>query len=241
MGRMKKLIATGALTGLLCSLALAEAWPTLVEYVRKCVLIVKCRTEAHGDTFKYRVLETWKGKYSPELFSTEPPDGYILTNTWHGNDSPDVGREVIFFFTPNTVTDKLLAHSTCFVIEQGKLVYASTSENGLRKEYTVKEFKKAILKIVDRQRRDEAEPKRAANSRPFRVLAVRPELDFYIVDSPKGELGVGQIYRVYDRQILVGHLKVTQAIGSRFTIEGVRREVKDLLKPGYRYELIRDP
>ena len=126
----------------------AETWPPLKNYVELCTLIVRCKTEVEGKTVKYKVEESWKGKYSPELFHKKPPTGYLFTNSWHGNESPVSGREVIFFFTnsnqPSWTKGKLLSHSTSFVVNEGKVVYASTNFS-MRKEYTVDDFKKKIL------------------------------------------------------------------------------------------------
>ena len=130
----------------------AELWPTLEKYVDQCVLIVKCKTDMQN-VFRYKVLETWKGKYSPDLFDKQPPNGYIFADGGHGNDNPKAGRELVFFFTMHNQpsSGKLQSHSTAFPIEDGKIVYASTNNN-LRKEYTVKDFKAAISKIVRQQR-----------------------------------------------------------------------------------------
>src|SRR5262249_44095483 len=136
----------------------AESWPTLESFVHECVLIVKCKTELKADGVRYRVLETWKGKYSPDLFHSRPPDGYLLTDTGNGNTNPTDGRAVIFFFTrrnqPAFAKGKLVSHATCFVIAAGKVIYASTSlpePYGLRKEYTVEGFKKAVLAVVEKE------------------------------------------------------------------------------------------
>jgi hypothetical protein len=134
----------------------AETWPPLETYVDRCVLIVKCKTEVNEKTVKYRVVETWKGKYSPDSFYHKPPEGYLYSGSWHGNEAPTDGREVIFFFTPDNhptwTKGKLLDHSTCFVVEDGKVIYASTSRSGERKEYTVDAFKKAITAAVENQK-----------------------------------------------------------------------------------------
>lgn len=148
-----------ALTVLSATPSSAESWPTLEDYVRRCVLIVKCRTEVKDKAVMYRVLETWKGKYSPDLFHHKPAEGYLYTNTWHGNEGPTEGREVIFFFTnsnqPAWTKGKLLHHSTSFVITGGKLVYASTDRGGLRKEYTVEDFKKAVRGAADKDEKQQ--------------------------------------------------------------------------------------
>jgi len=130
----------------------AESWPTHEQYVDSCVLIVLCRAEVKDNKVSYRILETWKGVYSPDLFYHKPPDGYLFTGTWHGNDSPKDGRESVFFFTahnhPLWTKGLLLDHSTNFVISNGKLTYASTGNPGESRDYTVTEFRSAIQQLV---------------------------------------------------------------------------------------------
>jgi hypothetical protein len=130
----------------LASPSRAETWPTLDEYVESCALIVKCRTEVGKG---YRVVETWKGTYSPDLFAHRPPDGFVLTNNWHRNGEVADGREVMFFFTYSDHSTKLGAHSTAFHVKNGRVVYASTSW-GMQQEFTVEEFRRAIRSIVRR-------------------------------------------------------------------------------------------
>src|SRR5262245_10515279 len=107
------------------SIVRAEYWPSLEQYVSSCVLIVHCRTESQGKEVRYKVIETWKGVYSTDLFYHKPPEGYLYTGTWHGNESPADGREVVFFFTahnhPLWTKGLLLDHSTTFTIADGKL------------------------------------------------------------------------------------------------------------------------
>jgi hypothetical protein len=134
----------------------AESWPSLETYVDQCALIVKCKTEDQGGKVRFKVLETWKGKYSSELFYDNPPDGYLYAGRAHGNDSPADGRDLIFFFTtrnqPAFAKGKFVVHSTCFNVNDGKLIYASTDNpGGHRQEYTVDSFKKAVASAVKNQ------------------------------------------------------------------------------------------
>lgn len=135
---------------------LSENWPSLEKYVEECVLIVKCKTEKKAK-FQYRVLETWKGEYSSDLFLfyDTPSEGCLFAHQNHGNDRPRNGREVIFFFTkrnqPVFAGGKLEHHSACFNIEDGKVIYAENSDFD-EKEYTVDAFKKAIASANDDQR-----------------------------------------------------------------------------------------
>ena len=76
---------------LLCSVlavpARAEYSPALPQYVDSCVLIVLCRTERYKDGFRYKIEETWKGVYTPDLFYHKPDEGYLYTGSWHGNEN----------------------------------------------------------------------------------------------------------------------------------------------------------
>lgn len=152
---MLKAILIVAATLLVSAVARAETWIGLNNYVKSCDLIVLCRTEVKAGSVKYRVSETWKGEYRPDLFYHKPSTGFLHTGEWHGNESPTDGREIIFFFDggsqPEWTKGKLLDHSTSFVVTDGKVVYAATDRN-LRQEYSVADFKKAILMEVNRGR-----------------------------------------------------------------------------------------
>ena len=139
--------------------AKAETWPTLPQYVDSSVLIVLCRTERSKDGLRYKVEETWKGVYSPALFYHTPEEGYLYTGSWHGNEGQKEGVQTVFFFTagnhPSWTKGKLLDHSTSFQVADGKLIYASTSDSGFRKEYTLSDFRKAIAERVRQHFADE--------------------------------------------------------------------------------------
>jgi len=128
----------------------AEPWPTLDDYVAKCVLIVKAKTIIEQDgTLTFRVTETWKGRYEPQDFVRTTEDGrFFASQHEHGVDVVD-GQEIVFFFTRHNqpIEGKLSRHSTAFPIRDGELTYAGTSD-WLSQEFTVHEFKKRILDIV---------------------------------------------------------------------------------------------
>ncbi len=129
----------------------AELWPTLENYVGRCVLIVKAKTVVDEDgQLTFKVLESWKGKYDPSIFCRTTRDGrFFATQGEHGVNVRD-GQEIIFFFTRHNqpVEGKLDRHSTAFPIREGKVVYAATNY-GLRKEYTVADFEKVIRSLVN--------------------------------------------------------------------------------------------
>jgi hypothetical protein len=97
------------------------------------------------------------------LFAPPPPDGFIIADDAHGNANPVGGREVIFFYTRQNQPESgmLEAHSTAFPITNGKVIYAPTNEN-LRKEYAVDDFRLVVLRIAFRQQLiDEGRPESA--------------------------------------------------------------------------------
>jgi len=148
-----KILITSVLILLIATASYAELWHPLEKYVEICSLIVHCKTEIKGDKVQYKVIESWKGKYSPDLFYNTPPEGYLFAFSNHGADSPINGEEIIFFFNknhnqPNWANGKLAVHSTAFSVTDGKLIYGSTSDSE-RKEYSLEEFKNAILDIVN--------------------------------------------------------------------------------------------
>lgn len=130
--------------------ARAELWPDLAHYVEWSDLIVYCRAEVEGQEVRYQVVEVWKGEYRPDRFHHQPPVGYLYTGTWHGNEDPADGREVVFFFTdrqPGRTGGKLRDHSTAMVVTGGKVVYAPTDHSG-GTEYTLPEFRAFVRAAV---------------------------------------------------------------------------------------------
>jgi len=111
----------------------AETWQPLPDYVRSCRLIVKARAAGKkGDQLRFEILESWKGK------AKFKNDEYLTDDREHGATVKD-GQEIVFFFTKGD------RHSTSFPIKDGKLLYASTSDDELlRRSYTVAEFKQRI-------------------------------------------------------------------------------------------------
>ena len=135
-------------------IARAERWPSLDSSVSDCVLIVKARTVFEGtdNTVTFKIEESWKGKYAPDMLKNTTKDGrYVTYKGKHGVNVVD-GQEMVFFFTRHNHpgTGPLDSHSTAFPVKDGKIVYASTSEVHW-KEYTVGEFKKAIIALIEKQ------------------------------------------------------------------------------------------
>jgi hypothetical protein len=133
-------------------------WPTLENYVRDCVLIVKTRAVLEEDgRFTYEVLESWKGVYDPEKFVRTTPSGRLFAAmSSHGLTDVVEGQEVIFFFTEGNQPPggKLAWHSTSFPVRDGKVVYGSSIDildltgTHVRREYELEEFRRAIIDLV---------------------------------------------------------------------------------------------
>ena len=125
----------------------AELWPTLETYVRKCILIVKAKAVTTEDgRLTFRVLETWKGRYSPDDFVETTSDGRFFA--WGGK--PADGQEIVLFFTwrNQRIKGKLSNFSTSFPIRNGRIIYGATGNPPqFPQEFTVDEFKKRILSL----------------------------------------------------------------------------------------------
>lgn len=146
------------------ALARAREHPPLDQLVARSELIVKCRAEVKGDAVHYRVLETWKGEYTQDVFYRRPPAGYLYPVT--GQDfkvasspiaAPVDGRELIFFFTrnhsPTALDGKLVKHSDCLVVVNDRVTYdVASSVAGGRERivYPLEELKSAILAAAER-------------------------------------------------------------------------------------------
>lgn len=120
-------------------------------------LVVYCQTEIKGGMVRYRVLETWKGEYRPDLFYYRPPAGYLYTVDWHGNDNPVAGGEVIFFFSAESqsgnINGKFSDHMAAHVVANGKVtVPARYGFTGQTEEWTLADFKKLVLQTVKHER-----------------------------------------------------------------------------------------
>ena len=152
--------SAGALTALaivLCAaVSLAESKPPVEKVAQRGVLIVKCKTEIKDEMVNYRVLESWKGKYGPELFYVKPRDGYLYL---HGVDAKGLGgvkdgQEVIVFYSDNALSGdsdnkgKIDAHrhDDVLPVVAGKVVWQPGEPHST--VYTLEELKKAVLAAV---------------------------------------------------------------------------------------------
>lgn len=150
---MKKIIiAFGTLMTIFTANASAETWPTVERFLNDASLIVYAKTEIinknpqYNNDVRYKIIEVLKGTYSPKLFNSSwtPPEGYLITTRWHGAENPIDGQKVIIVYIKEN-KDLYSTHSTLFPVEDNKLVYAPTSENGMRKEFSLEDFKNLIF------------------------------------------------------------------------------------------------
>lgn len=148
-------------TGLACAMlvvlsstASAETWPTLEEYVKQCHVIVLCDTEMLEGKPVFKVIEEWKGKYRTSDFNEwlrprAPGPAYLPAGlSLHSGRKPREGQKVVFFFTGDPQKEKYSGSSTSFDVNGGKLIYAETGDPGVPRQYSLDDFKQAILRIV---------------------------------------------------------------------------------------------
>jgi hypothetical protein len=151
-----KLFGAVAICVLVSASARAEYWPTLDRYVGTCDLIVLCKTEFVDGKPIFKIEEEWKGKFSATDFNEFleariPKSGYLPAGlSLHSGRKPHEGQQVVFFFT-HRKERKYDGSSTSFDMRDGKLIYGESGNPGVPKEYTLAEFKKAILAIVKSQ------------------------------------------------------------------------------------------
>ena len=91
--------------------------------------------------------------FNEHLQSRIPKPGYLPAGLGlHSGRKSHAGQKVVFFFTP--AKEKYSGSSTSFDVQDGKLIYAETGWS-MAKAYTLEEFKKAILKVIEEQRKGE--------------------------------------------------------------------------------------
>jgi hypothetical protein len=136
----------------LASVARAEPWPTLDQYVSDCVLILRARAtpevSANGQR-TFEVIEAWVGEFRPSDFVDGVARGRTL-RAYDGEHGVHVvaGQEIIFFYTRwNQPNEGLRSHSTAFPVVDGKVIYASTSDWD-RQEMAVETFRRRIQAAV---------------------------------------------------------------------------------------------
>ena len=146
-----KTMTMAAIWVLTCATSMAEMWPTLDQYVKTCDLIVLCETEMVDGKPIFKVVEEWKGTYSPTNFNAHlqsriPKPGYLPDSLGLASGrKSNTGQKVVFFFTP--AKDKYSGSSTSFDVRDERLIYAETGWD-MAKEYTLPDFRAAVLGLV---------------------------------------------------------------------------------------------
>jgi hypothetical protein len=153
MKRCSLLILFAALLTGSAFTAHAEDWPSLEQFASNCVLVVKARQAGDfstndGSILSFEVIETWKGRFDPRDFTELTPQGYIRAAQGEHGVHVIAGQEIIFFFTRhNQPPSKLRSHNAAFPIQNGRVVYASTGNPGVRQEMSLDEFKQFFEKF----------------------------------------------------------------------------------------------
>jgi hypothetical protein len=134
----------------------AETMPPVEQVARRAVLILKCQAEIRDGKLNYRVLESWKGKYRPELFYVKPQAGYLYRAGFDAKGRSDVqeGQEAIFIYSDNAVSSEaehrgqILAHRADSVLPsvEGTVIWARGESDAIT--YTLDELKSAILAAI---------------------------------------------------------------------------------------------
>ena len=105
--------------------------------------------------FQLHVSEAWKGTFDPKQFKCVTADGALkLGCNEHGLKLSSLGERVIVCFgRHNQIDGTFVRHNTAFVVNGGKIVYASTSDDDSNSptEMTVDEFKARVCAVVAKQ------------------------------------------------------------------------------------------
>jgi hypothetical protein len=133
----------------------AELWPSLETYVRRCVLIVKAKAiAAENGRLTFHVLETWKGRYSPDDFVETTTDARFFASRLGSGGNIKADQEIVLFFTwrNQRIKGKFSTCSTSFPIRNGKIIYGATGDPPqFPVEFTVDQFKKRISSLREKR------------------------------------------------------------------------------------------
>lgn len=156
--------------------SVGEAWPTLPQLVRMSLLIVHGRTESVDvegrNRVLFKVLDVWKGAYSPQAFVVPPPTGYIDTDLGAAGNR-EAGREVILFFARhNQHRTGISRHDMVLAVRDGFVSYPGDTGDRLSasRRFALNDFKREIKQLV--------EDKIEEAPRPEAARAMRPSHDF---------------------------------------------------------------
>lgn len=131
----------------------AEALPPFDKFASMCVLVVKARhvgrfSSVPGYPLSFEVIETWRGSFVPQGFTSTTPEGYIQANQGEHGVRVTAGQEIVFLYTRhNQPKGTLNRHTTALPIRDGNLHYGSTWDGEYR-EFTIAEFENAITSLT---------------------------------------------------------------------------------------------
>ncbi len=142
MNRLASLLIVAALL----TTARAESWPAIEQLASKAALIVRCRAaKAPDGAMQWAVVETWKGAYTPDAFTPEPPQGFIPA---HDKTAPVSGEVILIYNSQDRAGGKFHRCDIAVPVEDGKVKYPGATAGPPGKEYTVAAFKAAIQSAV---------------------------------------------------------------------------------------------
>lgn len=163
------------------------AWPSLKSLVPRCVLVVHCRTEQVDSHVLYRVLDVWKGEYSPTAFVRPPPEGYISTSLGAGLEERNEGREFVLFYTRRHQPKQGISrHDLALPVRDDKVEYppARAKEGGLPPSlHVLADFKRAVKSLVEDKIAAPVQPQRV---KPAPAAAQRDFAGAWRVILPAG-------------------------------------------------------
>jgi hypothetical protein len=133
--------------------AWAESWPSLDDLASPRFLLIAhcCAEEVEGRTL-YKVLDVWKGEYSPQAFAKRPPDGYIVVPSLAGSDVDRMAvKEVILFYTRGNQSKEGISQVDMVLpVRDGKVMYPPDAGefSGEQRTYTLAEFKQELTSRI---------------------------------------------------------------------------------------------
>ena len=193
----------------------AETWPTLADYVVDMELIVVATVASiDDDVVQLAVDETWLGAFDATYMVRPFGDtGFEATLDEHGLTGIAVGDQAVFFF--DQVNDGMFgAHSTSFVVRDGSVVYAETSDFDAV-TYTIAQF--------------------ADQVRYAPVRAQIDSMDFSVATNPdRTRTFIGTIFGVLIQHDWQGFLAYCDPENARAQLSGmtVRQYVAEIFSSG---------
>ncbi len=202
------LVGCGAVPIWFSAAAQAEEWPALDELASPdFLLIVHIKAEEVQGWTMYKVLDVWKGEYSPQAFAKRPPTGYINTTGPEGDaEARKSGVEAVLFYSRhNQPKEGISRHDMIVPISDGKLTYPPgvvLPFSGQR-EYTVEEFKREIASRAEES---------TANRSQTNTLAEAPILSLMIERADVIARVKAHLFGISDESGVVGWSEYLQIL-----------------------------